>query len=164
MPGLPDIVFTFLTFLKTGNPLILSQGCELISPTRQDFMYVGLVTNIKNKFIRWRIKDIMHGQRQLHHTEITGQMSSGFGNALNQKDTYLLCQILQLRNRAFLDVLRLFDIVDVHATAPLSFFASSADQTALLPVLHPAAAHQAVQAPAGNNDPLPLGRLQRPSA
>ena len=144
MSGLPDIVIAFLTLLKTCDSLILPKRWKLTAAACQNLMYIGLVTDIKNKFIRRRIKDIMHRNSQLNDPQITGQMAASFGYALNQKHTNLLSQILQLCKRAFLDVRRLFDIVDVHTTAPLSFFVSSADQTAFLPALCPASGNQAV--------------------
>ena len=45
-------------------------------------MDIGLVTDIKNQSIPFRIKDVVDGQRQLHDAQIGGQMAAVLGDAL----------------------------------------------------------------------------------
>jgi len=57
MTGIEDIIGRFTTLGKTTDPFILSQGMESIATTGDQFLGIGLVSNIPDYLIPVRIKN-----------------------------------------------------------------------------------------------------------
>ena len=89
-------MLAFSTFLKAGQPLILTERVKLAGPASQNFMRITLVSNVKKDFILRRIKYLMQSDRQLDDAQIAGQMSAGLADMIDQEFPNLLRQRFKL--------------------------------------------------------------------
>ena len=55
---------------ETIQPGGLAHGVEAIAPAGEQFVNIGLMTHVENKFVGRRVKDVMHGKSQLNHAKI----------------------------------------------------------------------------------------------
>ena len=78
MTGNAGIMWGFRGLQKAADPAELPQLIKLILPSGKYLMGITLVTDIKNQPVTGRIKTAVQCNRQLYHTQIGCQMSSGF--------------------------------------------------------------------------------------
>ena len=83
-----------------------------IPPSRQKFVNVSLMTDVKKKVIRRCVKNPMQRNGQLHHPEVGPQMAAGFAEDADQFLPDLLRQLREFFQRNFLNVGRAFDLVE----------------------------------------------------
>ena len=69
------IIFALLGRGERANAVKLTIGAELLTTTRQNLVSVCLMPYIPHDTVLRRIKYIMQGHRQLHHTEARCQMA-----------------------------------------------------------------------------------------
>ena len=69
-------------------------------------MGVGLMAHVPDHLIPWQIEHQVHGDGQLHHTQVRGQMASRMADILDQKSPYLLGQLFKLLCPQALYILR----------------------------------------------------------
>jgi hypothetical protein len=55
---------------KTGNPAMLAQGRHLIAPAGQNLVWIGLVPDIPDDAVIWRVEHIMQSQREFHCSQV----------------------------------------------------------------------------------------------
>jgi len=55
----------------------LPDGLKALAPPGKQFVNIGLMADVENKLVRRRIKDVVHGQRKLHHAEVRPQVTAG---------------------------------------------------------------------------------------
>ena len=70
---------------KTGNPTPLPKRAEPVPPTGQDFMGIGLVTDIPDQLIFRSLKNVMKRNHQIHRAQRTCEMSTGFRNFIDDR-------------------------------------------------------------------------------
>ena len=70
---------------ETGQSAVLPQMRKIRLASGQQLMHIRLMPNIKNQAVYLGIKNGLDGHAQLHHAQVSGQMSAGFGNVGNQK-------------------------------------------------------------------------------
>ena len=70
---------------KTGQAAVLPQMRKIRLASGQQLMHIRLMPNIKNQAVYLGIKNGLDGHAQLHHAQVSGQMSAGFGNVGDQK-------------------------------------------------------------------------------
>ena len=83
-------------------------GCRMVwnrlSAPGQQLVHVGLVAYIEEEPSIGRVEDVVHGQRQLDHTEIRPEVAAGLRKAADQKLADLLRKFGEFRDRHLLDV------------------------------------------------------------
>ena len=70
---------------KACHTAVLPQGCKTLHAACQQLMDIGLMPHIKDDPIHIGIKDLVQGYGKLDSTQIGGQMTAGFGYAVQQK-------------------------------------------------------------------------------
>ena len=70
---------------KTGQAAVLPQMRKIRLASGQQLMHIRLMPHIKNQAVYLGIKYGLDGNAQLHHAQVSGQMSAGFGNVGDQK-------------------------------------------------------------------------------
>lgn len=81
---------------EAGEPLELPQGGKQLPTAGQRLVDVALVPYVEYQPVCGRIKNAVDGYRQLHRSQIRGQMSAGAGYLLHQKLPQLAAQQLRL--------------------------------------------------------------------
>lgn len=90
---------------------------ELIAPPGQDFMSIGLMTNVPDDTVFRSIKHIMKGYRQFYHAQARSQMAGINRQFLHNILTQLIAQLRQLVDTEFSEVFR-----KVYATKQFKLF------------------------------------------
>ena len=75
-------------------------------------MRVGLVADIPDQPVRWRIEDRVQGDREFHHAEARAQMPASRGNRINGLRPQLVSKLLQLIQRKIPQVSRRANAVE----------------------------------------------------
>ncbi len=91
---------------KTGNPIRLAQVGHGFTATGEDFMDVGLVADVPDNAVVWRVEYVMQRKRQLHRTEVGGQVSACLGNRIHQESAQFGRQLRQFGRRQGAQVIR----------------------------------------------------------
>ena len=95
VPGSKGIVFTFLAAEKTTEPATATQVAHGIAPAGQDFVGVGLVTDIPYQPVMGRIKDMVQCDGQFDCTKACRQVSAGGRDRFNQELAQFISQLCQ---------------------------------------------------------------------
>ena len=93
MTGNKSICITFRRLRKSGHTAVLPQMRKIRPATCQQLMDIRLMTDVKYQTVFHCIKNGFDCYSQFHRTQITGQMSAGFGNTVNQEFANLLTQL-----------------------------------------------------------------------
>ena len=70
---------------KTGQAAVLPQMRKIRLASGQQLMHIRLMPHIKNQAVYLGIKNGFDGHAQLHHAQVSGQMSAGSGDVGDQK-------------------------------------------------------------------------------
>ena len=62
----------------------MANGTDFIAPSGQDFMRVGLMPNIPDNFIAWRLEYMMQRHGELDHSQSSTQMAAGNSDGINR--------------------------------------------------------------------------------
>ena len=88
-----DLPFLMLTMLLLGVGLIMMFSASFATAYYNDG---DPLVYIKNQAVYLGIKNGFDGHAQLHHAQVSGQMSAGFGNVGDQKLPDLPAELLLL--------------------------------------------------------------------
>ena len=98
MTGNKRVRLAFRRFWETGNSTELPQIVKIVLSACQQLMDVGLMTDIENKPVFFRIIYFFNSDGQFDSAQIGSQMAACVGDLLNQKFPDLITQALQLFN------------------------------------------------------------------
>jgi len=90
------VVNAFIWLGKAGNAAEGAERAELIHAPCQNFMDIGLMSDIKNKPVTAGIEYFLYGERRFHNAKIGGQMSPGLSHVADQKFPNLPAELLIL--------------------------------------------------------------------
>ncbi len=96
MAVLDQVVGRFRPAGVAGEAARLPQGGELVPPTGQDLVDVGLVAGVEDDLVGGAVVDAVEGQGQLHHPQVGAQVAPGEGDLLHQEVPYFRRQLTAL--------------------------------------------------------------------
>ena len=73
----------------------LTDGANFIAATGQNFVWIGLVTDVPDKLVERRVIDIVQRHGELHRAKPGGEVSAGTAHAVEQVTTQLVTQLRQ---------------------------------------------------------------------
>src|SRR5258706_12315394 len=76
MSGAECIVNRFVASQKPAQSAVCLDGMKLISPPRQYLVCVGLVPYVPHELVVWRVKNIVHRDRDLDRTETRARVAA----------------------------------------------------------------------------------------
>jgi hypothetical protein len=103
-----DIVVGFCPGRVAGHSALLAEGAEVLAP-RQEFVDVGLVSGVKDDAVAGRVKNSVHGERELHHAKVWSEVAARLGDIGDQEIPDLRSQLVQLLFGQLVQVLRIPD-------------------------------------------------------
>src|ERR1700740_276992 len=81
-----------------------ADGVKLFTASREQFMDIRLVADVEDKMVFRRVKNVVHGERQLDPPEVRSEVSAGLGEDRNQLLTDFFRQDFQLRDSELFDI------------------------------------------------------------
>ena len=69
------IIFAFAALGKTADAVVFPVGDEIVSSTGEYFMPIGLVANIPDELVIWRIINVMKCNRKFYHAQAGSKMT-----------------------------------------------------------------------------------------
>ena len=112
MADAESIVLALATLRKTRNAAVHPQPGHSGSATGEDFVRIGLMTDVPNQTVVRRIEDVMQGDRQLYRAKVGREMPAGPGDRLEQKSAQLVGQLQQLPTIELAHLRRIADRVE----------------------------------------------------
>ena len=83
MAGAERIVFAFVALGKAGQTTAFAQRQNTVAPSGQNFVRIGLVPNIPNQPVFWRIENMMESDRQFDNAQAGSKVSAGNRHSSN---------------------------------------------------------------------------------
>ena len=99
--GTKGVVNTFFAAWKSAQATQLAHAGHLVVASRQHFVGIGLMADIPDQSIFWRVKNIMQGDGELNRSQVGAKVSSRLRNRLNQTLAQLCGQRRQVVTRQF---------------------------------------------------------------
>src|SRR5262245_3719463 len=93
MPRAITVVFALGPQQKSIQPLRLPNRLEAVPTAGKELMNIPLMAYVENQLIFWGIENPVQRNRQLHHTQVRTEMSTGLRENRNQFVAYLLCEL-----------------------------------------------------------------------
>src|SRR4051812_14455585 len=93
MGGAERVVFAFGALRETAQASALPQSPNTIAPAGQDLVRIGLVTDVPDDAIAWRVENIVKRERQLDHAKTGPEMSAGHGDRADRFGAQLICEL-----------------------------------------------------------------------
>src|SRR5689334_15258842 len=90
------IVFALGPLGETGEAAALTQGANAVATSSENFVRIGLVTDIPDKPVGRRIENIVQGNGEFDDTEPGAEMSARPGDSIDGLVAQLVCQLLEL--------------------------------------------------------------------
>ena len=91
--GLDPVVVAFRTRRIARQAVLLAQRVELVAPTGQHLVYVGLMTGVEDDRIVGRVEYPVQRQRELDDAEVRAEVTSGCSDLVDQELSDLVSQI-----------------------------------------------------------------------
>src|SRR5579864_7204967 len=104
MPGAVAVVRTLCAQHEAIQAARRADGVELFAASGKEFVDVGLVADVEDKMVFWRVKNVVHGKRQFDHPEVRSKVSASLGEDRNQLLTDFFRQGFQLRDSELFDI------------------------------------------------------------
>ena len=98
--------------VKPGQAATLTQRANAVAPTSEDFVRIGLVADIPDQPVGWRVEHVVQRYRQLDHAESCAEMTAGLGDCVNGLGTQLVGKLLELLGRQVFEIARKVDAVE----------------------------------------------------
>ena len=76
------IELAFTASWKTTQTMALTQGRHLVASTSQNFVRIGLVSNVPHDSVMRRVEDIVQSNGQFNRAQVGTQMSTRLRDAL----------------------------------------------------------------------------------
>ena len=111
MSGDEGVVFALPGLGEAGEAAELPQGVKQSLPAGEGLVDVALVPHVEHQPVLRCVEDPVDGHRQLHRSQVGGQMAAGFGHMLHQELPQLPAQGLQLFPVQGLHIRRGMDIL-----------------------------------------------------
>src|SRR5258708_18835010 len=93
MAGAVTVVFALAPQEKSIQALILSYRIEAVAPPGKELVNIPLVAHVEDQLVFRRIENPVQRDRQLYHTQIRTEMSTGLRKNRNQLIAYLLSEL-----------------------------------------------------------------------
>ena len=84
MSGAVDIVLAFGAQHEAVQAARLPNRLETLAPAGEQFVNISLVADVEDKFVGWRIEDVVHGQGQFHDAKVRPKVATRLRERLNQ--------------------------------------------------------------------------------
>ena len=104
MAGVKSIIGAFTDLGKTRQTISLTKMGKALPSSRENFMYIGLMSHIKYQLIFREIKNPVKGNGQLHDTQVRSQVSTGDRYILYEEMPDLFCQKIKFLKGQLLQV------------------------------------------------------------
>ena len=78
------VVLTLGSFGEPREAVFLANRAELLAASGEDFVWVGLMADIPDQTVVWRVKDVVQGDSQFHCAEAGAQMTTNPGDGTHQ--------------------------------------------------------------------------------
>ena len=91
-----SIVFTFGALGESGQAAAGTQGANAITPAGQNFVRIGLVTDVPDQLVIGRVKNVVKGHRELDDAEARAEMTAGDGDRVDRFSAQLIGNLLQV--------------------------------------------------------------------
>ena len=100
-----SVTFALRRLWEAGKPAKGTQRGELLAPSRQELMHIGLMPDIEQKPILRGVEHTFNGDRQLYDAEVGGKMTACFGDIQHQKLPNFIAQESKLLHIQAADIL-----------------------------------------------------------
>src|SRR5690606_1499143 len=106
------IVLALGTLGETRQPAFLSQCPDAISPAGQYLVRIGLVADIPDQPVVWRIEDVMQRNGQFDHAEAGAEMPTRLRYRVNELCAKLARKLRQIAFGQLAQICRNTDLVE----------------------------------------------------
>ena len=111
------VVLTLRRIGESADTALTAQGIKPHVAVGEQLVGVALMAHVPHDSIIGRGKHTMHSHRQLHRTQVRGQMAAGAGNGLHHLLTHLGAEVGELFGIHFFDVFGRVDVFQsLHTT------------------------------------------------
>ena len=115
MTGSEVIEATLRTLEVAGHPTLLAQGVKVVEPPRDQFVRVGLMTDIPDDTVVVKVKRLVKSKRELHNSEARAEVATTGRHHLQVPLTDLPSHILELSRAESVQFIRMLEISEMHA-------------------------------------------------
>ena len=95
--------------------VLLTQGIEIVEPTGDQFVGVGLMAHIPDHTVMVEIQRLVQRQGQLHNPQARPQVTTAGGHHLQMPLTNLPSHVLKLGRAESVQFIRMLQISEMHA-------------------------------------------------
>ena len=110
MSGIEDIAAALGPLRKAGHPAQFPKAVKAFPAPGQYLMRVGLMTYVPDHPVPCGVKSHVKGDRQLHHSQVGGEVSACHGQLFDQELADLLRQLRQLLLWYLPDIVRVINL------------------------------------------------------
>ena len=111
---------TFRPLEVAGHTMLLAQGVEVVEPPCDQFVRVGLMTDIPDDTVVVKVKRLVKSKRELHNSEARAEVATTGRHHLQVPLTDLPSHILELSRAESVQFIRMLQISEMHAlTTPI---------------------------------------------
>ena len=93
MGHVEGVIDAFFAAGKPRDAFILAKRMELVAPSRQDLVPVGLVSNVPNQLVLRSIEDIVQRHRELDSTQAGSKMPARLRDGVDHEAAQLICEL-----------------------------------------------------------------------
>src|SRR5215510_11612240 len=91
-----SVVFALGTLGKPGQAAACPQRANAITPARQNFVRVGLVTNVPNQLVIGCVKNVVKGDRKFDHAETRTEVAAGDSDSVDRFRAQFIGNLLKV--------------------------------------------------------------------
>src|SRR5450432_4282840 len=96
MRGAEGVVFAFLALGETGQTAAGAKGANAVATARQNLVRIGLVANVPDQFVGWRVEHVMQRDSKLDDTEPGSEMPASNRDRADGLGTQFIGYLLEV--------------------------------------------------------------------
>src|SRR5688572_23661488 len=97
---------------ESGKPAAHAQGADAVAPPGEDLVRVGLMADVPDDAVAWRIEQIMQRDGQLDHAEASAKMAAGDRDGVDRLLTQFVGELTQLTLVKAAEVFGCMDLIE----------------------------------------------------
>ena len=94
------------------EPAVLPDRAELVAAAGEHLVRIGLVADVPDDLVLWRVEQAVERHRQLAHAEVGSEVTADLSDGVDHVLADLLRELLQLIVVELVEVLRFIDVFE----------------------------------------------------
>src|SRR6516164_6803070 len=96
MRGTEGVILALGSFRESRESATLARRTDAVAPAGQYLVRIGLMPNIPNQLVAWRIENVVQRHREFNNPQASPKMTTGYRDSVNRLGPQFIGNLLEI--------------------------------------------------------------------